>query len=257
MKAFRFLAVLALSAPGVHAAECVSFAGLKHCPLGEAGLTVTLNDLLISGFTDSGQDGVSIRLPEATRSWRPVVSIQGARDGARFEQAAISNGFLTSRVIVESTTQEGTRIVAHFTGSPDARYTALVYREGVVQGFQNGIQSGAPGPVIFPIPEPIPFPRPQDFPPVAPGPFSINDETLAQRTSGEGACQWELPVPQSPHTARMVRFDLPNGTRVWGDKIRLVEEVPGAQSYPYTSFNGIVLKASGIDGLTIDSEEIQ
>jgi hypothetical protein len=257
MKAFRFLAVLALCAPAAHAdEECGSFAGLKHCPLGSAYLTISMQDVLVSSFSDSGLDGVSIKLPADTQSWRPDISIQGAREGARFEQVAISNGFRTSRVVVTAT-HERTDIVGHFTGTPASTYSVLVYREGVLRASQGGIPSGGPGASIPPILEPIPFPRIPDFPPVAPGPFGIEASTLSQRTNGEGACVWELPVPQGPDKARVVRFDLPNGTKVWGDKIRLVEEVPGAMSYPYTSFNGIAVKASGIESLTIHGEEIQ
>ena len=214
---------------------------------------------MISGFTDSGKDGVSIALPPTTRSWRPVASIKGAIDGARFQQSAISNGFLTSSVVVTAT-HERTSIVATFTGgAPASSYTVLVYREGVLQGGQGGIPSGAVGATIPPILEPIPFPRIPEFPPVFPGPFGIHSvDTLDKRSSnGDGACVWELPVPQSPETARVVRFDLPNGRKVWGDKIRLVEEVPGAQSYPYTSFNGITVTATGIETLTLSDEEIQ
>jgi hypothetical protein len=259
MKVFSFLAVLALCAPAVQAAEeeCGSVGVLKHCPLGQAHLTISMNDVLVSGFTDSGKDGVSIRLPADTRSWRPVVSVQGALDSVRFQETAISNGFLTSSVIVEST-QDETLIAASFTGIPNSTYSVLVYREGVLQDSVGGVQSGAVGARILPILEPIPFPRIPEFPPVSPGPFNISGvETLDQRTNGQGACEWELPVPQSPRTARVVRFDLPNGKKVWGDKIRLVEEVPGAMSYPYTSFNGITLRATGIESLTISNQEIQ
>jgi hypothetical protein len=260
MKVLRLLAVLALCAPAAYAADeqCGSVGPfhLKHCPLGDAYIVINVEDIIVSSFTDSGKDGVSIALPEGTTSWRLKSSVQGAVDGMRFEEVAdISNGFITSRVVVTAT-HESTQIVGYFTGSPNATYTAIVSLNGTVQASQSGISSGGLGPIAFPTPEPIPFPRIPDFPPVTPGPFGILQDSLAKQGTA-GACVWELPISQNPATARMVLFRLPNGKRAWGDKIRLVEDVPGAKSYPYTSFSGIAVKASGVESITLSNETVQ
>src|SRR5215213_4266357 len=63
-------ALLALTFAGgpAWAAECVTFEGLEHCPVGGATLTRTTEGLKVGNFSASGQDGVGISRDLAT-SW--------------------------------------------------------------------------------------------------------------------------------------------------------------------------------------------
>ncbi len=56
---------------------CITAFGLKHCPLGQASLELQDGKLVVSNIGSSGEDGVSVELPQSTAYWQPELNDLG------------------------------------------------------------------------------------------------------------------------------------------------------------------------------------
>lgn len=244
-------AVLAVALPGAAwAANCVNFDGVEHCAIGNAQLTSTSSGLQITNFGASGSDGVAFQIPGAT-SWTVSSAIQGnSAATTRLVSTAVADGAPTSSMILQQNGGSVT-VSATFTGAGrGATYSALIYKDGVFQGGGGGIPSGQMAMMINrtnPINNPDP-PRPDPWPWwwwwwwFHDFGFSI--------VSSTGGCShtFSTSMPWS--------FTLADGRSVIGNRVDLVEDVPGSGSYPYLSFDA--MQSQGTPGsLTIQSESVK
>lgn len=233
-------AALMLALPGTAlAADCAEFEGIEHCAIGKASLSTTSSGLEVTGFGGSGSDGVDIRLDGAT-SWEIGTDILSEdASTSTLVVTALASGSPNSQMrVVDSGSQM--EISTRFTGGgPDATYSAHVYQDGVYQGGLGGISFASSIRVTLPPLYPPPV-RPRR-PPIRGTGFGIVAQT--------GGCF---------HTADFSTslVQLPDGQRIQGDRLELVEEVTRAGSYPYLSFDAIRVTGT-VESLTITSETVK
>lgn len=230
------LFVLTVAAAPAAAADCVVFEGLKHCALGTADLDLVNEGaaLRVSTFDPNGGDGVAVDLGGKATKWNAVYNWSSA-PGDSLVSKAISNGFVVSRSVIAETSKNF-QITAEFTGgSSSGTHSAFVYRDGRLVGSVGGLNRFPP--VIL---EPIDF---CDLHPQSP----LCDLEGGFRNTSLGECEWLY------RTSGDRTFVLPDGQRLVGDELRLLEELDPSGHYPYTSFDSMELTTSG-DGLRIRAE---
>lgn len=246
------IALLALTFAGpAGAAECVTFEGLQHCPVGGATLATTPEGLRVGNFSASGQDGVNISLDLAT-SW--TAEYNNAAFSSAYHQTlftAVAEGAATSTARLGVTNEASgckKSLAATFTGAGEkSTYSALVYRGGVLQAAVGGVQSGqiaarsiGGGPGCRP--------RWQTYAQCIqictnggwPCGYCSNPcppDRVGFHTRANGACVWDFAGPLSD-------WQLSDGRRVQGDQVVLVEEVQEAGSYPYLTFDAIQIQGN-------------
>jgi len=219
----------------------VVFQGLTHTAVGSAVLRFDKESeaLAVATFDPAGGDGVLVSLPETT-SWTSRLQVSADPSLAlklSFDAVADSR-----RISTASMTRTGDTLdlSAVFTGAIRPTYTAAVYQGGQLVGALGSLPPTAH--VII-------SPHPCDTPEFRP--FFNCDLYLAAkfRNTANGECVWELAFDR-PAAVR-----LPNGTVLTGNEVRLVEEVSGPGSYPYQSFDGMVVRTN-VD-LTLHSETVR
>lgn len=248
------LVALALPVAQSQAQECVKSEGMNVCAIGKAQVRqFDETSVLLTNLGDSGTDGASISLGQAT-DWTAAFETSSKEEAQRTTFTAVSDGAPISTT-TSSKKGDVREISATFTASGAAStYTLQAYRQGELQGEVRGIPSGqiaarAPiggyTPSCRPYYQTIPAcydncyqqgynsclycetrcPRPIGF-------HNVRDEQLA------GACRWIVRDTISP-------VILSDGRTVEADELVMTEEIRGAGSYPYVSFERILFQASG------------
>ena len=221
--------------------SCLTFDGLTHCPEGRASLRLsrTGETLAVRTSDSSGRDGVAIRF-DGARSWSSVASFRGdgGRD-ARLVSTALADGFAVSTATMS---RNGSKVElgATFTGSGSgSTYSVLIYRDGVLKASSGGNPNGSAAIDVF---------SPCLWLGGVEG--DICDLVWEFRNSpGQSRCEWGLVSDE------LLTFRFPNGKRVRGDEVQLVEEISPNGGYPYLSFDEIVLRGTG-DAIRLHSESI-
>lgn len=255
-------AALMLALPGSALADCAQFEGIQHCTVGATRLSTTEAGLEVSGFGGEGTDGVRIALPGAT-SWQIGTALRGNQKGdSRLSVTAFASGSPNSNMTLQ---QVGPRfdISATFTGAATSgvkgaktaaassgTYSALVYRNGVFQGGAGNIPNGARA--MYVNHGDIFNPWPAD--PWDPWdwwwPWWWWNDTGFGLVAQTGGCFHTLS------SSAPITFNLPDGRQIQGDRVELVEEVTGAGSYPYLSFDAIRVTGT-VDSVTITGETVR
>jgi hypothetical protein len=210
------------AAPASAAADCVTFAGFRHCPVGAATLALgPLGDRLAVRNPDARADaGVSIELPDVGRWTGTMKPLFAAGTTDVLRASSLSDGISTSRSEVKQTA-DGFTFAASFTGSVEQRtYAVQVYRDGVFQGGAANIPSGTVGVTVSGII------------------LVMGDDGIEFAVRQSGACDWGFRF-QGDETV-VLRGDV----QLVGDEIRLVEEVNPSGGYPYTTFDGLVFQGN-------------
>lgn len=214
------------------APACVEFRGLQHCTLGSATLTLTEVGLELEGLDASGDSG-KIALFEATDSWSAAYDVKEEGDyGDEGEEndgggAALTVDFLSSGEAIGTGRIEddgdGAVFSAGYTGGGESgSVSVLIFDHGVFVGGLGGIPGGSPaarsagGALPSLIKE-------------------IRDEFYIA-PAGNCELTWLFDEAQS--------FELPDGSILDGDEIRLVEEVAAGGRYPYLSFDAVAVRAN-------------
>lgn len=234
------LIVFAVAATPAAAADCVKFQGLKHCALGTATLTLGGQEgepLKVDVADPNGGDGVAIDLGGAATSWSAVYNWR-SEPGDSLVSTAIADGQAVSQSVVVETSRDF-RIIASFTGSSSSStYSAFVYRDGRLVGGVGGLTGVEPA-----ILERL------DYCDLYP------DSRLCRwiedfRNTSLGECEWAYRFGSDRG------IQLPDGQRLVGDELRLLEELDPQGHYPYVSFDSMELTTSG-DGLRIEAESVE
>ncbi|WPB76900.1 hypothetical protein KYC5002_48975 [Archangium violaceum] len=250
------LVALALPLSQSQAQQCVEADGLNVCAIGEAQLKqLDESKLELHNLGDEGKDGAAISLGQATK-WTASFVPLSTDDSQRTTFTAVSDG---AKISTATSRREGDgrAISATFTGSgADSTYTVRVYLQGELQGEVAGVRSGQTG--VLTQARAVNSPPPcrgyrQSVPACYSqcraagfGDCSYCDRECAHavefqnhRIERIGACEWT--IDNQPSTPVV----LTDGTTVEADRIVLLEEIRAAGSYPYLSFEQILLQASG------------
>ena len=219
-------------AAGVAAARsgAVVFQGLAHTAVGGAALRIdTANGALaIATFDPAGGDGVAVGLPQNTTSWASRLKFgpeRGVPMKMTFDAIADSRRISTASM---TRTGDALDLTAAFTGATRPTYTAAVYKDSKLVGALGSLPPTAHVYIIHPCDIP-------DFNDL----FDCNLYFAARfHNTANGECVWEFVLD------RAVPVRLPNGAVLTGNEVRLVEEVAGPGSYPYPSFNGMVVRTN-------------
>ncbi len=215
--------VVALGGIGqpAQAAPCTTFAGLQHCPVGGATLSIDQGQLVVAG--GDGVSGVAIATPGAS-AWFGQSLIKLANGvGDVLTSSSISQGQVTSSTRARRVVG-GHVLSATFTASGGTpTFRAQVYRNGVLLGTSTGNPSGSNaavigGPVVLAGWEDLQWPT-----------FNV---------AAGGSCTW---VYRSAAGGER-EITLANGQTFLGDEIRFAEEVQPAGAYPYLTFDGLVFE---------------
>jgi hypothetical protein len=232
----RFLGVgaLALSGiinPAVASANCVTFAGLQHCSVGGATLTINQGQLVVTGAAGAG--GVAIATPGAS-SWHGESRIEPAIGiGATMRSSSISQGLVTSRTQAVRAS-DGTRLSATFTASSGTpMFTTRIYRNGQLVATSLHHASGSTAATLgyvlhWPAGEP-------EFDVVA-----------------GGSCTWTYRTVQGAD----LEITLADGRKLVGDTVQFAEEVNPQGAYPYLTFDSLVYEGD-IQTVKFLSETVQ
>jgi hypothetical protein len=215
------LAVLLVSASPAAGDDCVKFSGLQHCALGEASLSTADAGLQVSGVGSDGADGVEVTLESAV-DWQAGVQLASGTSSPRMTLGAAAGGeeISTAQVVVEDSELH---LSATFTGADGpGTYSILVYNGGTLVGSQGGVTSD----------------RYLNVDEWAELMWEIWDLIGFQYRTASGACVWTAGFSEPLHLV------LPNGTKVLGDEIQLVEEVGDGGHFPYVGFDGITMRSS-------------
>ena len=135
------LMALALPVAQSHAQECVKSEGLNVCAIGKAQVRqLDETSVQLTNLGDSGQDGASISLGQAT-DWTAAFETS-SKDEAQHTFTAVSDGAPISTT-TSSKKGDVREISATFTASgAESTYTLQAYRQGELQGEVRGIPSG-------------------------------------------------------------------------------------------------------------------
>jgi hypothetical protein len=218
-------AALTAGATAAGAQTPVVFQGLPHTPVGSAALRIDPAQpaLEVRNLGAAGEAGVAVGLKNASL-WTSRFDF-GVQPSLPLVQSwtAMSDGEAISTSVMR---QSGNafQVSAAFTGSTRPTYSAQVYNNGRLVGVAGGIPSG----------------------PYVEIPIAWCVFTLIWDCSGNGGfynglngeCEWRFTFGTD------VPMLLPNGTRVRGNELRLVEEVHPAGHYPYLAFDGIVMRSN-------------
>lgn len=216
----------------------VVFQGLEHRAVGGATLQLDAgrDTLDVSTFDPAGGDGVAVTKGEAT-SWTARLRAAGSPP-ANLSWHAVADG---RRISTASMRQVGDRfeVGALFTGATTANYTAAVYRDGRLVGAVGSVPSTAH--II------VPESFCEVFGSIG---FIACDFVSNFHNSANGECEWRFAW------RREVTVRLPNGAKLAGNELRLVEEVRPAGHYPYLSFDAMVMQTTA-RSLTLLSESVR
>ena len=223
MSRITFLAVtlaLALASPAAHAAPCVLFAGLQHCPVNGAGLAVSGGQLVV---TASQPGGVSIATPGAT-GWTAQSRIELAHGvGDRFQATALVNASIAS-IAFAADISNGFLLSAGFTSATGGlTLTAQVYRDGVLQGSAGGLSTSAPAAMIA-VNHPASGPEELGWP--------------AASVTAAGSYTWTYRTIGGVDRA----IALPDGHTYVGDELRLVQDATAGHAG--ATFDHVVLEGN-------------
>ncbi|HYI00403.1 hypothetical protein [Hyalangium sp.] len=250
---------LVLPLAQAQAQECVEFQGVNHCGIGAARLSVTDEGLKAESRDTTGKDGVAIHTGLSSNWTAALFSDNAGKDAQRTILTSVSEGAPTSTATLD-TRGETTTYAATFTGSgQESTYSALLYRDGVLQAAVGGIRSGTPGIVSRPNPGWTPACRPynQNYNSCISSCYSAGYpncnycNTPCRNTfhvTPRGACQWRFDLSATS-------LQLADGRRVEADELVLNEEVRGAASYPYLGFDQILIQSTAAS-MTIASESV-
>ena len=240
-----FTLLAGLAAPA-QAQDCVPYQGIDHCPVGLATLTAEADGLSVSGVGPDGQDGVVSHFAPAT-VWNGQLELPaGPGTNQTTHLSAISAGEVISELHIAP--EDGRlRLEATFTGDAEtSTYSVLIYEDGLLKGSLGGFSGDASQSTL------------------SSKASSANGPTLSTRialyvdgfymgeiedsywrpwfifgnSNTDGACLWAM------HSAEPATFDLPNGDRVVGDEVRIMEDVQGPGDYPYVSFDAIETRST-------------
>lgn len=217
------LGIGAVTAPARAVAStppCLTFAGLQHCPVGGATLQLPPGGdrIEVNNPNQAIGAGVAIALPDAT-SWRgTLLPLFSAGTTPVLQSSALSDGVVTSR---SEARKIGTKVAfsASFTGSvQDRKFTAHVYRGGVLVGSVPHIPSDTPGGWAA---------------------STILVQMLIEFVvAPAGQCEWLYSFTSDQN------IQLPDGRVLIGNELRLVEEVNPSGGYAYTSFDGLIFQGT-------------
>jgi hypothetical protein len=204
----------------------VVFQGLTHTAVGSATLRLDAerDALEVNTLDLAGEDGVAVTLKEAT-SWTARLGTTGSSAlPLRLSWSALADG---RRISTASMRQDGGgfEVSALFTGATRSTYSAYVYDQGRLVGALGSL------PPTAHIVVPISFC--QAFSDILECRF-----TSTFHNSPNSECEWRFAWGQT------VVLQLPNGVKVAGNELRLVEEVRPASHYPYLSFDRIVMQGN-------------
>ena len=246
------LMALALPVAQSHAQECVKSEGLDVCAIGKAQVRqFDETSVLLTNLGDSGQDGASVSLGQAT-DWTAAFEAS-SKDGAQHTFTAVSDGAPIStttssmkgdvREISATFTSLGSGIHLHAPGLSPGRAAG--------RGARNSERADRrPGPAHWRLQTPSCRPYYQTIPacyatvltssclycetrcPRPIGFHNVSNEVLV------GACRWIVRDTIAP-----VVFS--DGRTVEADELVMTEEIRGAGSYPYVNFERILFQASG------------
>lgn len=216
----------------------VVFEGLAHTPLGNATLRLdsSRDALEVSTVDRAGGDGVAVRLPGST-SWTARLNATSYRG---LPMVLSWNAFADGRRISTSTMRQSGAyfdIAAGFTGATAPTYSAQVYRDGQPVAVLGSL------PPTAHIMVPISFCR--VFSEILDCGF-----TSDFHNSAIGECWWRFAWNT------LVAIVLPNGVKVTGNELRLVEEVRPGSQYPYLSFDETTMQTNAY-ALTVFSESVR
>lgn len=230
-------------------AGCVDFQGISNCGLGAAALTPTRDGLLdVTGLRTAGRDGVAFQLPDVTSF--DVTGTRQHSDAASLITRAVSDGKVTSTMTVRNTS-DGFTISGTFTGNSNATYNAELYSRGERVGTVAGIKSGDGLHAAW-IDTARARPRITIRIRIGFVVITISFAHAFTEAPTEGACVWDYGLPEDTQATTK----LADGTPVTFDRVRLVENVDPAGSYPYLSFDRIDYTSSD-GGFLIDGEHAQ
>lgn len=220
-------------------AATVLFQGLTHTAVGGAVLRHdTAGDTLaVATFDPAGGDGVAVGLPK-TSSWAARLQVvdRGLPLKLSFDALADARRISTAAI---SRTAGVSEFSAVFTGSTRPTYTAAVYRGGQLVG---AVGSLPPAARVYVPPSPCDIPEFRPF-------FICGNLVSRFHNTADGECIWAFVFD------RTQSFRLPNGAVLTGNELRLIEEVSAPGHYPYTSFDGMVVRTNG--DLTLQTESVR
>lgn len=207
------------------APKCVSFDGLRHCPVAGAVLELSSQgELTVHNQESQPTAGVSIAMPDV-RSWEGEMTMALAAGVSKvFRADSTSDGVVTSRAQVKRSGKD-LLFTSAFTGSVEQRaYRVDVLLDGVQLASVTDVPSGldvAKSTSVTGWPEVS-----------ASRSYNYNSEFIIMPN---GACQWAFRFDADAHPVT-----LPDGRKVMGNEIRMTEQVNPAGAYPYTTFDGLV-----------------
>jgi len=219
----------------------VVFEGLRHTPVGSATLLLDTSRHTLDVLTadPDGNDGVAVDTGQAT-NW--TASHRASIDPSRplgMTWTAIADGQAISTARLR---QSGDRFAlsARFTGatSPTSTYAIHVYDNGRLVGSLGSV------PPTAQILVPISLCNLVEFIHCEFVSKFLNDVDLNCGWKFEFSSKLSMPI------------ELPNGVRVKGNELLLVEEVRGAGHYPYLNFGGLMLQTNA-NTLTLFSESVR
>lgn len=236
--AFALFTLVGIAAPVLAQSGCVAYEGLRHCPIGTASLSLEEDDtqLLVRLASSAGQDGVAVSTPDAT-FWTSQAEVS-PKPGFFFATARAEGSVVSTTTLSRDA---DVAFAATFTGgstSGKVSYSALVYNGGRFVGGLGGVPSGSTAARVLDFCD-------TESPHFVPEFCEVITSSFGQPPTGE--CIWGYVFPLA------VPLTLADGRVLKGDEVRLVEEIDAGGSYPYLSFDGVTLQATG-DSLRLLSE---
>lgn len=240
-RAVAALAVLVgATTAGAQPAATVTFEGRPHTAIGTASLRLDAARNALVTDTASAGDGVAVRLDPRTTSFTAhhvARGIPGRPLDLTWTAVAEGRPISGARLM-----QKGERfaLTANFTGAIGAASTYAIHV------YDNGRLVTALGnvPPTAHILIPISWCQFTEF-------FDCGFVSNFHNTADQ-QCGWMFRFPSNAAMA----IELPNGTRVAGTQIVLLEEVRPAGQYPYLSFDGLLMQTTA-ESLTLLSESVR
>ena len=217
------------------AEQSLVFQGLKHTAVGMATLRLDGGALVVTTMDPRGRDGVAVALGDAT-SWTE----RSRMTAHRALPLMVSWDAMADNVRISSLRMQRTgaffAFSASFTGGTTVAYSAQVYNDGRLVGAVGGVPTSAH------IDVPIAF--------CATFSEILDCGGREFYNTANGECAWRMSWgPKVP-------IQLPNGTVVTGNELRMVEEVRPAGHYPYLTFDAIVMR-SNAQSISLLSETVR
>lgn len=217
--------ILTLSTSAMAQTPAVVYQGLKHTAIGDALLRLDerRNALEVTTADPDGRDGVAVHLKDTTTDWTAQTAL--VTDGLPLTSTlqAFAEGQSISSAVLRQM-NDRFALSARFTGARTSTYAVLVYDQGTLVASLGAVPPTAQ---VY-----IPFRMPCEF-------FDHGCGFIPRfRNHQNGECEWAFTFP------RAGRITLPDGRRITGTEVRLVEELHPAGHYPYLSFDGVTLQTT-------------